>query len=163
MRLSLTCLAISAALAMALAGGAAAQEITVKATHGDWQVHCPATVSETNPCAMVQELVNDNERRILSAIILHPPGAEPFLRVIVPLGVLLPGGMTLAVDGSEIGTIGFLNCLPDGCMTQVALTADVLEKLKQGNQATVTVYEQNEQPIQVPLSLSGFTAAYGEL
>jgi invasion protein IalB len=163
MRLCLTCLVTAAGLLMATAGWAVAQQITVKATHGDWQIQCPENVSDTNPCAMVQELINEQDRRILSAIILHPAGAEPFLRIIVPLGVLLPGGMTLKIDAADVGTVGFINCLPDGCMTQVGLTADVLEQLKQGNQATVVIYEQTDKPIQLPLSLAGFTAAYGEL
>jgi invasion protein IalB len=163
MRLSLTCLATAAGLLLAAAGGAAAQQITVKATHGDWQIQCPENVSDTNPCAMVQELINEQDRRVLSAIVLHPAGAEPFLRVIVPLGVLLPGGMTLKIDDVEVGTVGFINCLPDGCMTQVGLTDDVLGQLKQGNQAVIVIFEQTEQPIQLPLSLAGFTAAYDEL
>ena len=148
-----------AALLVMTTREAVAQEVTVKATHGDWQVQCPANVSEANPCAMVQELVTEQDRRVLSAVIVRPAGSEPFLRIIVPLGVLLPGGMTLSVDGVDLGTVGFINCLPDGCMTQVGMTADVVENLKQGNQAVVTIYEQTEQPIQLGLSLTGFTAA----
>ncbi len=71
--------------------------------------------------------------------------------------------MTLSVVGTDVGTVGFINCLPDGCMTQVGLTTDVLDMMKAGNQAQVTVYEQTEQPIQLPVSLTGFTAAFGEL
>lgn len=147
-----------------VASPAVAQEVTVKATHGDWQVQCPPDASATNPCAMIQNLVREEDsRRVLGALIVRPPDIEPFLRIIVPLGVLLPGGMTLSVDGADVGTVGFINCLPDGCMTQVGLTAELLASLKQGTQAIVTVYEQAEQPIELPLSLTGFTAAYDEL
>jgi invasion protein IalB len=163
MRFRVTVPVLTAALAVLATGAALAQEVSVKATHGDWRVHCPEQVTETNPCAMFQELLSDQDRRLMSAIVMSPPSAEPFLRIIVPLGVLLPGGMTLTIDGTEVGTVGFINCLPDGCMTQVALKPDVLEQLKQGNEATVTVYEQTEQPVKLPISLSGFTAAYDEL
>jgi len=156
-------LTVIALLVLGATTGAQAQQVTVKATHGDWQVQCPANVSETNPCAMVQELVSEDQHRVMSAIILNPPGGEPFMRVIVPLGILLPGGMTLSIDGNKVGSVGFINCLPDGCMTQVALKPEVLDQLKAGNQAVVTIYEQNEQAVDLPLSLSGFTAAYGEL
>lgn len=143
---------------------ATAQEVTVKATHGDWQVQCPPDVSETNPCAMVQNLIREEDgRRVLAALVVKPPEGDPFLRVVVPLGILLPGGLTLSVDGTDMGTVGFINCLPDGCMTQVGLTVDVLEQMRQGSQALVTIYEQAEQPIQLPISLTGFTAAFGEL
>jgi invasion protein IalB len=163
MRFHLTGLLAVAALFALGGGGAWAQQVTVKATHGDWQIQCPPNVSETNPCAMVQELVTEQDRRVLSAIIINPPGGEPFLRIIVPLGILLPGGMTLTIDGTEVGTVGFINCLPDGCMTQVALKPEVLEQFKAGNQAVVRIYEQTEQAVDLPVSLNGFTAAYGEL
>lgn len=147
-----------------VASPAVAQEVTVKATHGDWQVQCPPDESPTNPCAMVQNLVREEDnRRVLGALIVRPPDIEPFLRIIVPLGVLLPGGMTLSVDGASVGTVGFINCLPDGCMTQVGLTPDLVASMKQGTQAIVTVYEQAEVPVELPLSLTGFTAAYEEL
>ncbi len=143
---------------------AAAQDVTVKATHGDWQVQCPPDESAANPCAMVQNLVREEDgRRVLAALVVKPPEGDAFLRVVVPLGILLPGGLNLSVDGTDMGTVGFINCLPDGCMTQVGLTADVLEQMRQGTQAVVTIYEQAEQPIQLPISLTGFTAAYGEL
>ena len=157
-------LLLAAALTGLAALPAAAQDVTVKSTHGDWQIQCPPEVSAANPCAMVQNLVREEDgRRVLAALVVKPPEGEAFLRVVVPLGILLPGGLTLSVDGTDMGTVGFINCLPDGCMTQVGMTADVLDKMRQGNQAIVTIYEQAEQPIQLPISLTGFTAAFGEL
>jgi invasion protein IalB len=99
----------------------------------------------------------------MTVIAANPAAAEPLLRITVPLGALLPNGLNMTVDGIDLGTVGFLTCFMDGCMTQVTLTADVLGNMKAGNQALITIYDTVGQPASLPLSLSGFTAAWGAL
>ena len=145
---------------------AAAQEFadTLRETHGDWQVHCATDPAGLQECFIFQAVdMQANGERVMTAVAAKPAGAEPLLRLTVPLGVLLPNGLNMAVDQVDLGTVGFLTCFVDGCMTQVTLTPDVLSSLKAGNQATVTIYDTVGQPAGLPLSLSGFTAAWDAL
>ncbi|MGY8997286.1 MAG: invasion associated locus B family protein [Alphaproteobacteria bacterium] len=145
---------------------ASAQEApdTLRETHGDWQKHCALDATGLEECFLFQAVDEQaNGERVMTVIAANPAAAEPLLRITVPLGALLPNGLNMTVDGIDLGTVGFLTCFMDGCMTQVTLTADVLGNMKAGNQALITIYDTVGQPASLPLSLSGFTAAWGAL
>ena len=54
------------------------------------------------------------------------------LRVLAPLGVLLPNGLGLNVDGKDIGRAYFVRCFQDGCYAEVILEKPLLDTLKTG-------------------------------
>lgn len=148
------------------ASSASAQESpdTLRETHGDWQKHCALDAMGLEECFLFQAVdMQANGERVMTVIAASPPSAEPLLRITVPLGVLLPNGLNMTIDGDDLGTVGFLTCFVDGCMTQVTLTADVLSSMKAGNAASITIYDTVGQPASLPLSLSGFTAGWGSL
>ena len=43
------------------------------------------------------------------------------MRVVAPLGVLLPSGLGLKIDHADIGRAGFVRCLPNGCIAEVVM------------------------------------------
>jgi invasion protein IalB len=137
---------------------------TLRETHGDWQKHCALDSMGLDECFLFQAVDEQTTGdRVMTVIAASPVAAEPLLRVTVPLGVLLPNGLNMAVDGIDLGTVGFLTCFMDGCMTQVTLTPDVLSNMKAGNLASITIYDTVGQAATLPLSLSGFTAAWDAL
>src|ERR1700754_1834539 len=92
---------------------------TVKANHGDWQIRCdtpPGAKSEQ--CALVQSVTAEDRPNVgLSIIVLKlADNKNRLLRVLAPLGVLLPAGLGLRIDDAEIGRAGFVGCLPAGCV-----------------------------------------------
>ncbi len=145
---------------------AVAQELadTLRETHGDWQIHCTTGQVGAQECFMFQAVdMQANGERVMTAVAAKPTGVEPLLRITVPLGIFLPNGLNMVVDQEDLGTIGFLTCFVDGCMTQVTLTDDVVGSMKAGNQAMITIYDTVGQPATLPLSLTGFTAAWNVL
>ncbi len=52
-----------------------------------------------------------NGERVMTVIAASPAGAEPLLRITVPLGVLLPNGLNMTIDGIDLGTVGFPDVL----------------------------------------------------
>ena len=138
--------------------------LKVKETHGDWEIVCGKTspTAIKDECFMAQG-VNSREtkRPVLTAMVLKPENQkEPVLRLTVPLGILLPRGLAFAIDGEQVGGVGFLYCLADGCVTQVTLDAAIVGKLKAGKAATATIHQPNDKPVSIPVSLNGFTAGY---
>jgi invasion protein IalB len=85
------------------------------------------------------------------------------LRVIAPPGVLLPNGLGLWIDQTEVGRAGFVRCLPIGCITEVILRDDLLRQLRNGQVATFTIFQTPEEGIGFPISLKGFAEAYDRL
>lgn len=163
-------LALTLSALLLASGTALAQETTefgeptVRATHGDWQVLCTLDDALLEECFIGQALDDQNSgRRAMTAMVMKAPDGSTALRITVPLGVLIPAGLNLAVDGADIGDVGFVACFPDGCMTQVGMSPEVIASLKGGSEALVTVHDFDNQQITLPLSLTGFTAAFDAL
>ena len=62
------------------------------------------------------------------------------MRVVAPLGVLLPAGVSLKIDNEDVTRLNFLQCLANGCIAQLALDDKLLEKLKTGKTATLGAF-----------------------
>ena len=168
-------LRLSAALSMAVCVVAAplaalAQETlqpdgsTLRETFGDWQLHCAVNQALVEEC-FIGQAVDEQEsgQRALTAMVFKAPEGANVLRLMVPLGVLLLAGVNVAIDGANVGDVEYIACFPDGCMTEVALNDEVLGRFKAGSEAVVTIFDLGERPVPLPVSLSGFTAAFGAL
>lgn len=154
-----------AAMFAGLAPAAQAQG-TVKSKHGDWQVRCetpPGAAKET--CALVQSIAAEDRPNIgLVVIVLKTAdGKSRLLRVIAPLGVLLPSGLGLKIDNTDIGHAGFVRCQPSGCIAEVVMEDKLLDQLEHGKTAVFIIFQTPEEGIGIPLALTGFKDAFDEL
>jgi invasion protein IalB len=150
---------------MALAGEARAQG-AVKNTFGDWQLRCETPAgAKVEQCAAVQSVQADDKPNVTLVVIVlkTADGKSRLLRVIAPLGVLLPAGLGLKIDQSDVGRAGFVRCLPTGCIAEVIMDDDLLGKLRGGKAATFIVFQTPEEGIGIPVSLNGFPKAFEAL
>lgn len=148
------------AAAFAVAGSALAQpKGTVRATHGAWSIICDTPAgAATEQCVMMQNVVAEDRPEIgLSVVVLRTADNKAeILRVLAPLGVLLPNGLGLNVDGKDIGRAYFVRCFADGCYAEVILEKPLMETLKTGKSATFIVFQTPEEGIGIPVDLNGF-------
>src|SRR6202012_6029625 len=82
------------------AAGATAQG-GVKAQYGDWQMSCDTPPGASfQQCAIIQNVTAEDQPNVgLSVIVLKTADQKAnLLRVLAPLGVLLPNGLGLNVD-----------------------------------------------------------------
>ncbi|MFN3499421.1 MULTISPECIES: invasion associated locus B family protein [Pannonibacter] len=138
----------------------------VKAVHGDWQMRCDTPPgAESEQCALIQNVTAEDRDNVgLSVIVLKTADKQArILRVLAPLGVLLPSGLGLRVDEADIGRAAFVRCLPNGCIAEVILQDDVVGKLRGGKQATFIIFQTPEEGIGIPISLAGFSAGFDAL
>ena len=139
---------------------------TVKSAHGAWSMVCdtpPGASSEQ--CALMQNVVAEDRSEVgLSVVILRTADHEAeIMRVLAPLGVLLPNGLGLNVDGKDIGRAYFVRCFQDGCYAEVILQGELLETLKKGKTATFIVFQTPEEGIGIPVDLAGFQDGYSKI
>jgi invasion protein IalB len=138
----------------------------VKSVHGDWQIRCdtpPGAKSEQ--CALIQSVTADDRPNVgLTIIILKTADQKSrLMRVLAPLGVLLPSGLGLKVDGNDIGRVGLVRCLPNGCVADVVMDETLTGKLKSGKDAVFIIFQTPEEGIGIPVSLNGFSQGYDKL
>jgi invasion protein IalB len=138
----------------------------VTATHGAWQVSCrtPPGAKEEK-CALVQSVTAEDRPNVGLTVVFYKAIGEDkkLLRVVVPLGVLLPTGLGLKIDNQDIGNAPFLKCGKRGCIAEVVLQDAVIEKMKAGGTAMFIIFDTPEAGIGIPISLQGFGAALANL
>lgn len=138
----------------------------VKAKHGDWETRCETPPgAQHEQCALVQSVTAEDRPNVnLVVIVLKTAdGKNRLLRVIAPLGVLLPSGLGLKIDNTDIGRAGFVRCLPTGCIAEVVMEPKLIQSLKTGHTATFIIFETPEEGIGIPLNLSGFAEGFDAL
>lgn len=146
------------------AGPADAQE--VRANFGDWQISCETPPGAQNEqCALTQSVTAEDRANVgLTVIVLETAdGEDRILRVLAPLGVLLPSGLGLRIDEEDIGRASFVRCLPNGCVAEVIFEEDLVAQFSEGESATFIIFQTPEEGIGVPVSLDGFEEGYAEL
>ncbi len=161
------CAALAAlAATLALPAAPALSQGVVKQTHGDWQMSCDTPPGASfEQCAIIQNVTAEDQPNVgLSVIVLKTAdGQSRLLRVLAPLGVLLPNGLGLNVDGEDLGRVAFVRCLPNGCVAEVILDDELIETLSTGDQAIFVVFRTPEEGIGIPVSLNGFEEGFDAL
>jgi invasion protein IalB len=158
-----------AILALMIACGAQpalAQEGTVKAQHGDWQVVCkpPPPGAKKEICALVQSVTAEDRNNIgLTVYFQKFSNGTRVLRVFAPLGILLPPGLGLKIDDKDVGHAPFLRCHSFACYAQVVVEDPLVEQLKNGKTAIFIIFQTEEAGIGIPISLAGFKEALEDL
>ncbi|MEN6542490.1 invasion associated locus B family protein [Parvibaculum sp.] len=122
---------------------------------GDWKVVCPT--KEKKSC-FARILLVDQEKRqpAVSWFVAQRAdgkGAMSFLNV--PLGVLLPAGVTVEVKDKP-RKYPFTRCTPQGCNALFPMDPDLVSRLSTMNTVSVTVIGPNTRALAYTVSLKGF-------
>ncbi|MEQ1694310.1 MAG: invasion associated locus B family protein [Hyphomicrobiaceae bacterium] len=153
-------------LASLAPGAHAAEEGTVKAQHGDWQVVCkdPPPGAKAEVCALVQSVTAEDRNNVgLTVYFQKFSNGTRVLRVFAPVGVLLPPGLGLKIDDKDVGHAPFLRCQNFACYAQVTVEDALIDKLKTGKTAIFIIFQSEEAGIGIPISLAGFDKALAAL
>ena len=130
-------------------GGAAAQQKTVR------------------QCGMLQNTISSERKNISLTLVMGTSKQNDktvtMMRILVPIGVYLPLGIALEIDGAPVGRVPFIRCLPQICTAFAETTAETLGKMRKGANANFIIYEAPGVGLTLPISLQGFTAAYNDL
>jgi invasion protein IalB len=159
------------ALALGLAASIGTADLAhaqgaVRSVHGDWQIRCDTPPgAQSEQCALIQSVVaEDRSNAGLTVIMLKTADQKSrLMRVVAPLGVLLPSGLGLKLDNQDVGRAGFVRCLPNGCVAEVVMDDKLLGQLKTAKTATFIIFETPEEGIGFPLSLNGLAEGFDKL
>ena len=105
----------------------------MKSVHGDWQIRCDTPPgAQGDQCALIQSVTAEDRPNVgLSVIVLRTADQKTrLLRVLAPLGVLLPSGLGLKIDQADIGRAGFVRCLPNGCVAEVVMDDNLVQQMR---------------------------------
>ena len=98
---------------------------------------------------------------IVAAVVIEPEGdAKKMLRVTLPLGMQVQPGTRLIIDQGQPATGPYVICFTNGCMADYEVNADIIGRLKKGQQLAVQAINGNGQPVSLTLPLNDFAKAY---
>jgi invasion protein IalB len=152
--------------ALAFVGAGATSRAEVADRHGAWETRCETPPgASSQQCAIVQSVVDEDRPNITLVVIALKTADHKsrLLRVIAPLGVLIPTGLGLKLDQEDFGRMSFVRCLPNGCVAEVVLEDKVLDKMKTAQTMTLVLFQTPEEGIGVPASLAGFKDGFDQL
>jgi len=155
-----------AVIAVAAAAGGAIAQGAVKSVHSDWQVRCDTPPgAQGEQCALIQSVTAEDRANVgLTVIVLKTADQKSrLLRVVAPVGVLLPSGLGLKIDQVDVGRAGFVRCLPNGCVAEVVMDDNLIKQMRTGQTATFIIFQTPEEGIGFPMSLKGFGEGYDKL
>ncbi|MFT7576972.1 MAG: invasion protein IalB [Alphaproteobacteria bacterium] len=163
----MACLAITiGALTASTAHAQRPLDGDVVAQHGDWQVVCkpPPPGSRNKICALVQSVTAEDRNNVgLTVYFQKFSNGTRVLRVFAPLGILLPPGLGLKIDGKDVGNAPFLRCHTFACYAQVVVKDDLTRQLSTGKTAIFVIFQTEEAGIGIPISLAGFAKGLAAL
>lgn len=159
--------ATQAAPGAAPAGNAAAQDaanqFSVNQTVGDWVVRCIQNgLKSPAPCEMLQVTVNNNKQRVSSISIAYVPSRDSYaMQVVVPIGVSLAKGLSLAAGDHSLSGVHFTRCERDGCYAEFISDQATINALQAvGKRTTISVIGYGtDKSVPMPISLNGFPEA----
>ncbi|MCE8020458.1 invasion associated locus B family protein [Halomonas sp. MCCC 1A11036] len=155
--LSSPLMAQESAMPSLLPGGAS----SLTETHGDWTIRCQVVTQEEASeriCAMSQRQANAQGQQVLAIELLpSPEGLEG--AIVLPFGLAVTQPVALTIDEGEPINASFSTCLPAGCVVPIDASSDTLAAMRAGNQLVVSASNVNGQPLELPVSLMGFSAA----
>lgn len=137
-----------------------------------------ATPEEKQLCSTMFEAIESNSGQLIVSVGLQQMEGAPkqVLAVMVPLGMVIPGGVKLAVYNADqwakaaknekielkdlkTTDLKFAHCLPVGCTAEAQATPEVVEMLKANAGLAVLAIWANGNQFTIPVPLTGFGAA----
>lgn len=152
--------ATPAPAAEAPAAGAAAAPAAANPAQ-NWLKVCDPLPDGQKACIM-RQVVLANGQFLGSFLLRDDPGQESRLLAVaaVPLGVLLPFGLTWQIDGAKPVRVPYMICDPTSCATQLVINEQYVNSLKAGNKLTLTAKNRQNQDLTIEINLAGFTSTY---
>lgn len=141
----------------------------IQAEHQDWAIRCIKAGQGTDPCVLNQLLLDETDNPVAEINFIPLQGQEAAAggTFIAPLETDLVMGLGVTIDQGQTRGYPFNVCTArDGCVARIGFTSQELGEFKRGSQAIVSLLPYGadpENPIQLSMSLSGFTAGFDEL
>ncbi len=140
----------------------------VKATNGDWETRCIDTGSAGQACQLYQ-LIKDQKQNSVAEISIFPlpsgQKATAGATIITPLETLLTRDVTLQIDSAPAKVYPFTFCTTRGCVARVGFSDNEVAAMKKGHEIKmqITPAAAPDKPVDLTISLKGFTAGYDDL
>jgi invasion protein IalB len=131
----------------------------------DWVLRCEQEGEFRDRCFIRQTLTLKASGEMLFDIAAgYPLGGDfPLLLLSAPLGMYLPGGITIEVDATGAHRTIVAYCNTEGCHAYYRMTPELFRLFRQGRWLNVTFLDGTRRAHSLQVSLNGFSDAIDAL
>lgn len=148
-----------------LVSGAARADLDTQ-RFDDWELVCRSAEAQgVGDCRISQRLaVADSGQTVFLLTGLPGDAAGTYVAIVsVPLRGYLAPGIELQVDSRDPVRILYETCDPSGCHAGFPLEGEILQAFRAGLTARFRIWTARDEPVDLDISLIGFTAAFEAL
>ena len=155
-----------------LSAALGASVLAARSQEADQAKPAPWTSNCTSPgrglpleCAVRQRAFIGKPPRFMGMITIRVPSdtKKPVIMSQTPLGLFLPAGLDIDIDGDMAQNYPFQSCSANGCYAGIPITGKLLDRMFKGGRLNVTFQHMNKKRLTLPMSLIGFSEAYGRI
>jgi len=163
--------AVATGLAVSMAGAVHAQsadagmidqtETSEGSAEDNWLKVC-SDLDDGGQACIMRQVVSNTGVFTGSFLLRDDPSQESRLLAVasVPIGVLLPFGLTWQIDSGKPVRVPYMLCDPQACSAQLVINESYIQSLKRGSTLTLTAKNRQNEDITIDITLAGFTAVY---
>jgi invasion protein IalB len=131
-------------------------------TYSPWTKFCTPDAQAKQVCITAKDGRLEDGRVAVSAALIEPEGEQrKILKVmLLPLGLQISSGTRVVVDQGQPMSGPYATCFANGCFADYEATADLVARMKQGQNLIVQGMGLNNQVISLPVPLKDFAKAY---
>ena len=131
-------------------------KIELVPTQNDWTKVCPDQVT----CSTFRDFSTQaGQPPAMELFITEIKGQDTRLRMMLPVGLLLPPGFRFYIDKGQVQAGNYQICFPNGCMAEAVIKAPTVDQLKKGSILSVVVKNQANVEVTIDIPVAGFARA----
>ncbi len=130
-----------------------------------WASRCVSDGRQsTANCSIEQRLLMQGSNELVGAVTIQAlSSGKPAIIANVPLGLYIPGGVSIDVDGAANQKLDLQTCDRTGCFATAQLADATLAAMQKGKKLDLVFQSVSKRTVTLPLQLPGFTAAYQKI
>jgi invasion protein IalB len=126
-------------------------------TQNDWAKVCPDPAT----CSTMRDFSSQaGQPPVLELIVSEIKGQDARMRLLLPVGLLLPPGFRFYIDKGSLFAGTFQICFPNGCIAEASLKGPTLDQLKKGSILSVVVKNQAAVEVTIDIPVAGFGRSF---
>ena len=127
-----------------------------------WTLECYDPAPGGVPCQVTHRVTSGDNSQVVLVLSLAPDKTTDKINIqfALPLGFDVQSGVQIEVGNTYQSSVPVSRCTAQGCLVEGSASPQLINSLRKGSEAFVSVQTVEGGLIRIPASLKGFAAAY---
>jgi invasion protein IalB len=130
-----------------------AMQTVAKLPGWDWILTCQERTKKDGKCLLQQSITQQGN--VIAELSVAPKGKSDVMTIVVPLGLLIPPGIGVAIGSGQPRQVAYLTCT-QGCIAELPIDDSVAEALAHNTGGKLYVVNGAGNRVPIPFSLHGY-------